>query len=183
MNFKRLKLMRAAARVKRVHTTFVHHQQTVGEHTFGVLCLLHDIISPRNPSPQLIKAALYHDAPEAINGDVPGPVKSQLREHLDKIDANVAAWFELDFGGELDPWEEEVLTYCDKMEFVIYALEEVDSGNSLLMPRVRNSLASIRKRELHRCTPAADALLIIMEERAKEYPIDLGENCTHGYHG
>jgi len=145
--FDRLKLMRVVARVKRLHTLPPVHQQTVGEHTFGILALI-DIVLP-TASKALWRAALYHDAPEGITGDVPSPVKwrhPELESALRVVEERIKNEFSMHT--ELSGIEKRVLKFCDIMELVIFSMEEVDSGNRIMATVAMNGLTAIRERGL-----------------------------------
>ncbi len=186
MNFNTLKLVRAAARVERMHTNPTLHRQTVGEHTFGVLWLAYLITQPRTLNIALVHRIMTHDVPEAITGDVPSPTinaNGGIREGLHHLESDIADSFRLPGMGSLTDWEEQVYKFCDRAEFVMFALEEVADGNSKMMPRARNTIERIRKSGVHRCTPAAEQLLNILALRCEDYPQDYGQEATHGWPG
>lgn len=188
MSLKRLKLMRAAARVKRCHVMHSNHQQTVGEHTFGVIALIREVIAPRVPSSNLLLKALDHDATEAVRGDPPGPVL-WWRDDIRKGYADMDKGIEDEYGltkAELTEWEAQVLVFCDKFEFVLYALEEVDSGNIIFLPRAKGALTSIIQRGQHRCTPAAESAVVTANAMVVDRYSRMGnqlEGMTHGWPG
>lgn len=128
----RLRLMRIAARIPRVHTRPPIHKQTVGEHTFGVLAIIHEVLGV-DASPNLLRAALYHDAPEAITGDVPAPAKwdsTELSGALSDLEDQIVSKYSLPTSRlDLSEFEERVLRYADLMELALFAIEEVNTGN------------------------------------------------------
>src|SRR4029077_15332745 len=137
MNFKQLKLMRSAARVRRMHVITTIHHQTVGEHTFGLLAILFCVEA--TPSMALIRACLYHDAAEAMTGDVPAPTKwahSILREGIDAAEKSIMR--DHDMHIPLTEREKKLMLYCDLMELAMYASEEVDTGNTTMASVLRN---------------------------------------------
>lgn len=180
MNFKRLKLMRSAARVTRVHTMPTIHTQSNGEHTFGVMAVLLTICKP---SAQLMQAALYHDAAEAITGDVPSITKlhhPDIKEAL--VEAEVSIEKEFEIGIPLTIEEHGLLKYCDMMELALFATEETDMGNVRMAVVIRNALWIIRKRELTNVTRAAKELYDFMWHRTeKKYPAGYGEDSLNGW--
>lgn len=128
MNFEKLRLLRAAGRVERMHVQPTARQQTVGEHTYGVLCLI-DFVAPEMTM-KLWRAALYHDAPEAITGDVPATAKwrfPHLNRSLDIVEVRIKEDCDLDI--DLSDKEYTVLKFCDTMELVLFSIEEAERGD------------------------------------------------------
>lgn len=159
MNFKRLRLLRVSARVIRCHTTPTLHMQSVGEHTFGCLNILYTI--DHAPSAQLVRALLWHDAPEAIGGDVPAPAKrlsAKLKEGITEMEAAIIKEYDLIGEDQLTPLERDKLFYCDLMDLAIFSLEEAEMGNRPAIVLCRRALGAILKRGVERVTPAADEL-------------------------
>jgi 5'-deoxynucleotidase YfbR-like HD superfamily hydrolase len=187
VNFDTLKLIRAAARVERMHINPTLHKQTVGEHTFGVLWLAHLIIAPRVLSSALISVIMVHDVPEAITGDVPAPTihkYEDIRTGLEQADRDILKRFRLSMPELLlTEWEAQVFKFCDRAEFALFMLEEVSDGNSKSLPRARATVAKIRESGVHKCTPAAEQLLNILALKCEDYPQDHGTEATHGWPG
>jgi hypothetical protein len=160
MNLQRLKLMRSAARVARFHTTPTIRGQSVGEHTFGLIAILREIADDEHPlSVSLLVRALEHDAPEAITGDVPSPVKwrfSGLEAQLRTVEDRLGVDF--DIGGSLIPYERTMLKFADLLELSIYSIEEVDMGNRHMAVMAFNALNAIKIRNLFIVTSAANEL-------------------------
>lgn len=155
---RRFELMRNAARTRRCHTQMVLHHQSVGEHTFGALAIL-DYIAP-DCRKEVVMALLYHDAPEAITGDVPAPAKwnSPMLEHALRAVENIIK-LEHDIKDNITPEEHQLVKFADIMELVWYGIEELRMGNRGTIPVVQASLQSIRTRSLQEVTDRAAALL------------------------
>lgn len=66
-----------AGRVRRYHTWPVLHQETVAEHTFGVLRIYREIFGLRDAPVEYI---MDHDLDELHVGDMPFPLKSRYPE-------------------------------------------------------------------------------------------------------
>ncbi|ORE94662.1 YfbR-like 5'-deoxynucleotidase [Acuticoccus yangtzensis] len=81
--------------------------QTVGEHSFSVAqhSLLVDrivgLIAPASPADHL--AALLHDAPEYVIGDIISPFKSVIGEAYKTVEARIEHAIHLRFGIPYDP--------------------------------------------------------------------------------
>jgi 5'-deoxynucleotidase YfbR-like HD superfamily hydrolase len=181
VNYKRLKLLRNAARVLRCHNARSQHPQTVGEHTFGVLAVLRTVYP--EASARLWEAALFHDVPEAVTGDVPAPTKHRfklLEEALRGVEASVRDEYELEV--HITAIEKGVLKYCDYMELALFAIEECDSGNRHMASMARNALKGIASRGLTDVTPAALELYDLVKTtlEQKQYDGEYGAEVTHG---
>jgi len=155
VNLTRLKLMRAAARVGRMHTVPTLRPQSTGEHTFGVIAILFEVGGDL-VTPSVVQAALVHDAPEAITGDVPAPAKWMYKEvenALRGAETDIDNRYQL--AVTLTPKEIELIKFADLLELVIYSLEELDMGNKQMAVMAWNALQAINKRSLHRVTVEA----------------------------
>lgn len=121
---------RAGNAVKRYHTQPRLIPETVGHHSANVCAiLLHlDPSCSRN----LLLAALQHDLPEALTGDIPAPAKwksSSLQASLSIL--------ENEWGKEhgittpnLTAEEHELLKLADILDLTLSSLEECRLGNS-----------------------------------------------------
>jgi 5'-deoxynucleotidase YfbR-like HD superfamily hydrolase len=160
VNYERLKLMRVAGRVLRCHTTPLIHRQTVGEHTFGVLNILLAILGSRIHDykyHKMLIAAIYHDAPEAITGDVPANTKWNyplIEEGLKAAEEKIECEYDL---FRIDPSSEEgrLLKFADGMELAIFCLEEMRMGNRNVEKMAYRIFEAIEKRGLVDITPEA----------------------------
>lgn len=74
-----LQLITGSAGVQRHHgdANRTVYDQSVGEHTYEVLMMLLAICE-EPPSVSTLVAALFHDMPETITGDLPSPIKQTL---------------------------------------------------------------------------------------------------------
>lgn len=153
-----LELMRDTARTRRCHTQRVIHSQSVGEHTFGALAIL-DVIAP-DCRKEVWRALLYHDAPEAITGDVPAPAKwenADLERALRRIEQNILV--EHGLMTELTEEETGLLKFADIMELILYGLEEMAMGNRGVVRMVNAAFDALRVRGLLYVTEQAVTLL------------------------
>ncbi len=126
--FEQANLMRDAAAVKRYHTVRTLREQTVGAHTFGVMQLI-DQIYPEARKEVYI-AAMHHDLPELITGDIPAPMKRQLPRLAVLLEEAEKGTVPLHRDCGLTAFEEAVLKWCDLMELVLWCLEELYHGNT-----------------------------------------------------
>ena len=142
-------LYRDAADVKRYHCKRTLREQTVGQHTFGVLMLLR-VVWP-GARPNVIWAAMKHDLPELFTGDVPAPIKRAdpiLAERLNAIERELEPLHE-HFG--LTEFEELLLKWADRMELVLWCIEEHKMGNTYMDDTIRRGMGWIMAGRIPDC--------------------------------
>lgn len=147
MNLDRLRLMRSAARVQRYHTAPTIYRQSVGEHTFGAIAILLEVWDGDEGLDRLIHALMQHDTPEVVTGDAPAPAKrmySELEHGLRVAEAGVAADYDLPLYDGLSDEELKLLKFCDRLELVIFCIEEFDMGNRHAATMARNMMKAMK---------------------------------------
>lgn len=121
----------------RYHTVAMQSErQTVGAHSYAVSVLI-DQLWP-DSSKQLIMAALYHDVPEIILGDIPATAKweyPEIQQAFEKAEQKVFKELGLTF--VLTPEEERRLKMADMLELVLYAKRH--SGGNPQMKKIMES--------------------------------------------
>lgn len=122
-------LKRAGGRVTRGHTNDTTKQQSNGEHTYNMECLIDDLHP--NPSAELYKAIRNHDVAEAITGDVPSTAKRRwpsIKQMLNDAEEELVK----EWGLAVKITEDDLkwLKAVDKLEYFLYCQEEVARGNS-----------------------------------------------------
>jgi len=139
----RTTLLRDAAAVKRFHVKRTLRTQTVGEHTFGVMLLLRSVL-PDNISAEgtcnLMFAAMHHDLPELVTGDIPAPAKwehPELGALLDRIERSAQGLY-LDV--DLSDQDATMLKWADITELLLWCLEERSLGNITLDDTIQRAL-------------------------------------------
>lgn len=116
---------------QRFHTCMIIRPDTVGQHSYGVACVLMHVY-PEAPA-HMLRAALKHDMAESYTGDLPAPSKRALgiREQFtafeDEYLANVGIMPE-----RLEPWEAWLLKFCDSMDGLRVTVRERGMGNRLI---------------------------------------------------
>ncbi len=132
----RITRLRDAADVKRYHTKRTQREQTNGQHSFNMLTLvLH--IWPESRK-ELMQAIIHHDLPELDTGDTPGPFKREyphIAGVLAAAETKTGVLFYNTF--ELTEEERDVLKWADRMEAVLWNLEEYVLGNRYAEDTVR----------------------------------------------
>lgn len=161
MNLARLKLMRSAARVGRNHTVPTIRNQSVGEHTFGVMAILFEVAGDdKDFDLDVVRAALNHDAMEVITGDVPAPAKwlyPEIEMALRSAESQISNSYQLS-PYTLTPRQIQMIKFADLLELAIYSIEELDMGNRHMMVMAFNALHAIKARNLAGITPQATEL-------------------------
>lgn len=125
---KRFNLVRNAGRVKRFHTTSVIGEQTVADHTYGVMCIIQELWP--DCSKKLLLAAMYHDSAEYLTGDNPAPAKRKyatLHQALSDAEEDIAR--EYNTTVVMDEKDERRLKIADITELVLFAREQLKMGN------------------------------------------------------
>ena len=118
-----------SGRVTRYHNTPMVTRQTIADHTWGVMVCLNWLLDDQVPA-HMLKAAMYHDVPEIVTGDVPAPAKadnSHLKDALTIIEERVKA--DLNIHIDLTEWEEAVISMADTMELMMHCKKEMAMGN------------------------------------------------------
>ena len=133
---ERIKYLREAADVNRIHTKRYIGEYTNGQHTFGMLTLLR-LLWPEAPK-ELIWAILEHDMPERLLSDISSPAihfggfidKSMLqfaeREILDEVFSEY--WFTFDA-----PENYRWLKGLDLLELYLFCKDQRRLGNRNLV--------------------------------------------------
>lgn len=127
----KLTIQLSAGKIKRYHTHPITGEQTVGDHTYGVVQILR-YITEDNCSKVLLMAALDHDVVEFYTGDVPYPAKKQfpiLEEVLGKIEDAVRQ----EHLQEINSLTEEdklCLKAADLLEMASFGVHQWKLGNS-----------------------------------------------------
>lgn len=124
----RIWYLREASNVRRCHNTPHHGEYTVGKHSFDVLALLLTL----NPeaSPNLIRATAFHDMGERVVGDLPQSVKWWSPDIATSHAAAEEAVLELlQFNWSLTEQEALWLRWCDRLELMLWCLEQLAWGN------------------------------------------------------
>lgn len=117
-----------AGNVKRFHTFDSIKEQTVSSHSWGVAIIVCDLV--KNPSIELLKAALYHDVAEGVTGDIPATTKwryPELDAFLKKAEAEIEEGLGIVFS--LTSKERRILKFADMMELIITGWREYQLGN------------------------------------------------------
>jgi 5'-deoxynucleotidase YfbR-like HD superfamily hydrolase len=155
-------LYRDAGAVKRYHVKRTHRIQTVAEHTFGMLMLVKQVATDSLLADgKLYEAILHHDLPELFTGDIPAPIKRvhpELGPLMDSIEEDLKPLHQ-EFN--LTPEQGALLKWADRMELVLWCLEEFRMGNTYMKPTVARGLGWIIAARVPPCAkPLTDEVVM-----------------------
>lgn len=128
---KRVLRLREAGHVERCHTLPHHDRYSVATHCYNMAALI-SALHP-DPSANLYRAIVYHDAHERWTGDIPGALKylrpdlaATLDHEKERIDALVGYEHHL---VALSPDDRKWLKAVDRIEFYLWCEDQLALGN------------------------------------------------------
>jgi 5'-deoxynucleotidase YfbR-like HD superfamily hydrolase len=133
----------AAGEVRRYHTLVTLEAQNVAAHSWGVATLI--ALNFPYADTVLYKAALFHDVPEVVTGDMPATFKwaaPKVAADMDEAEQVIHK----DWGTctRLTRQEKFVLKMCDMAELVLYARREANRGNNPMKDVAERGMLYIR---------------------------------------
>lgn len=123
---------RSGGRVTRFHCFPNIMPDYVGHHTFNLLCMLMVCLPPEKLTKQLLLAALVHDIPERVTGDIPSPTKDRGvfdRQALAALEESVMEHYGLPW----PPQDNVYLRMADCLDGMFHCLEEARMGNATML--------------------------------------------------
>lgn len=173
---KPLRLLVNGSMTTRFHTVGCLKPDTVGDHS-GMVASILVLLYPMECTVQLLKAALFHDSPEFLTGDVPAPTKNwrpEVRESLNEIEDRVFTAVD-GRAVQLSEANSRRLKVADRLSGLMYCVKEITMGNSRMMfPAVNFAcyLASMELsiRELEFCIAAVRAYVPPNEMELRGFP-------------
>ncbi len=139
--------VREAFYVRRYHAVpYVLKEESVGHHTANVIAILFQLYEG-NPPVEVIRAALHHDVPELVTGDVPYTAKvrfPELKDTLSWVEGKVATEQGLDLPEDLPGEHELLLHYADMLDLCCKSVDEMSAGNMLFAPILSRGLSVLR---------------------------------------
>lgn len=106
--------------------------ETVFHHSASVAAILLQIV-PEECTPELLAAAITHDLPEGVTGDIPAPVKMLFENSkLEKMEEDVLSFYNMfyDRTEELTTAQKSLLKSADRLDAMLTCLMERMRGNS-----------------------------------------------------
>ena len=122
--------VRQGGSVLRFHTWPCVRQQSVAAHTWGVLALIYALVD--EPSPALVRRAVFHDLAEYDTGDIPSSAKwasAELKKMMDKVEDHFNKMHDFPGDDTLTRYELDVLKMADLLDMLWYCYEEYMIGN------------------------------------------------------
>jgi len=122
------KVLLEAGRVRRLHTVPLIQHYDVAQHSWNMATLL--LTLHPNPTLNLLRAVLLHDAHERWTGDVPAPIKwddPTLASALHRLEEK--AQTALGIKINLDEGEQRWLRALDILELYLFCTDEMEMGN------------------------------------------------------
>ena len=127
----RIRFMRAGLGTRRYHQRYTAEIDTVGKHSAGVAGFILLMYQPGLPPAELLAAAICHDLPEAVTGDIPSPAKRAWSDDA-KASLEQLEWHLLDKHGFNYPltegWKRQ-LKMADIFDGTMFCIEELNRGN------------------------------------------------------
>lgn len=160
---EKIKLLREAADVQRLHTKRTIGEYSNGSHTFGMLALLR-LLYPDAPS-HLIWAIVEHDIPERLVGDIPSPTihfggfvdKNKLDDAEEQILNSIFG--EQWYSGlkTFDPESYRWLKGLDLLELFLFCKDQKRLGSKNLLQIEHRCMEIFRNRAADFPRPIIDA--------------------------
>ena len=158
-----------AGRIKRWHTYPTIGEQTVGEHTYGVLQILRYIMEEEWDI-DMVHAVLDHDVPEVVLGDIPYSGK-KLVPAIRAAEQRVAN----EVGLSTDAPCSEAIKIADLLEMGIWGAQQVSMGNSNGHQIVNTVCKEVEQIEKYEAYPRAHELVAELKSIARGANDESGE--------
>lgn len=127
----KIRFMRAGLNTRRYHQRYTAEIDTVGKHSAGVAGFILLIYGEALPPSSLLAAAICHDLPEAVTGDIPSPAKrswtNSAKAALEETETYLLKKHDLDYTLSTD--EQRLLKVADVFDGLMFCIEEVNRGN------------------------------------------------------
>jgi len=152
----KLSYIENGGQVVRCHMVPTIKEQNVAAHSFGVAWWVYLLTKENKPTVNLLMAALQHDLPEGVTGDIPAPTKRTLRCGLDladwEVNLNTSAGLPA-FETLLTECETRILKLADSLELLQLCLRERSMGNrtrqlGVMFENVKNYAREVSKTQL-----------------------------------
>lgn len=187
-------LNRRLAQIKRYHSTPMHQNETVAEHSFYVtiiaraLCGLLEERGEKVDKLEVMEKALVHDMEEMFSGDIAQPFKHadpELRKLIHKLnESSVDKAFEglppdlakhfrflWDDYNKENKLEDQIVKISDKLSLVAYCIEQMKLGNQYMAEILDNGIKLLKHNEFEWLTP-------IINDIEKERSALLNKICS-----
>lgn len=150
---------RLAGLTRRYHTWPALRDQTVAEHSWQVARLYLMIFGI--PRTEVLTYIIKHDMGEIVTGDPPFPIKAQnpaLKAEMDRLEDIALGKMDVQLP-KLTDYEKVLFKFCDLLDCLEHAKNEVLMGNRYMVPVFNQGSALIgflKKMELQDSTSAVE---------------------------
>lgn len=123
--------VRTGGDVERCHGVRHQGSYSVSSHSWGVAMLMYHLWP--EDFPRLGIHCLAHDVPEAWVGDIPAPTKRYdpaIKPALADMERRIFSWLSLPCDEDLSPEDAAKFKACDQLELYLWAMEQLEQGNS-----------------------------------------------------
>lgn len=127
---QRVQFLREAGEVRRCHVTPLARPYNIALHSFNAVNLLLLLHPSGEPTLNLVRALMWHDAAERTLGDLPAPPKWEshlLASAYEELEQRVNRYWGID--SYLSHEDKQWLQAIDKLELFLFSIEEVAYGN------------------------------------------------------
>jgi 5'-deoxynucleotidase YfbR-like HD superfamily hydrolase len=174
-----VRFIREGFLVKRFHTVpHVNMKETVGHHTGNVIAIVFFLYND-DPPIHVVRAALHHDVPEVVIGDLPATAKwnfPDVNKAVTEAELIIIRKHRLQV--DLLPLEAALVDYADKMDLCFKSVEELATGNEIFMPILVNGIGYCRSLLTARLFDHARAIELFEQLKSNQY-VDIQE-IEHG---
>ena len=153
----------------RFHTCMVLRPDTVGQHSYGVACVMMHVLPTAGA--HLLRACLKHDMAEAHTGDLPAPSKRALgiREQFAAYEDDYLKAVGIE-AETLTDWEQWLLKFCDSTDGLRVTIRERAMGNQMIEAAHANFSSYVR--ELLKDVPVGVPNYVVVRCRNLEFALN-----------
>lgn len=178
MMSERMKDLLALANLKRWNVVPVNREQSVGEHTFRVAVIAWEIAERFNSQKtfqedhiilaDVFIAAISHDGPECLTGDLPSNLKRKLEDKGIK-------WLEIE--ADLCPWMKDI-NHDAAADWVVHIADKIESASWLSMYGTDGTYGLVNELQLkaHKLAISSDAEIPGLLQAAMEVAGEVWKN-------
>jgi HD domain-containing protein len=144
LSVERLMFCYNAGQVRRWHArTHVIRQETIASHTWSVVMLI--LLLHPNPSKELIYAAMVHDVPEFVTGDIPRWFKDYegVRNLISAAEEGILSKYALWHEQDLVPEDLDWLKAADLFDAWMFLRQNLLAGNQLVTDSYHRATAAM----------------------------------------
>lgn len=163
VNTEWLNTVRDGMHVQRTHTHRTIGEYTVGFHSIGAIAIAYELLKHNDADEnKVIRKLFSHDIAEYYTGDNPTHPKidcPELKKVLDALEEKWAATnIPEEFHVELTSLEKKLVKASDLLEFMFWAIEQMEMGNSLMARQYVKAMKYVKDKELEEIIGVSEIL-------------------------